>query len=208
MRSLATRLQPAARTRPAAAGPNEASVWSSPTGGTQYGISGDNLPCKKNGQNCSNIYARSVAGVTPARFITYFQAQQALANSGKRLPTNAEWQAAVAGTPDSDACNVSTGAVQNTGANAGCVSRFGANDMVGSLWEWVGDWDEEADGCVTNTIGSDVTCYGDSAPPTRLPGALLRGGYFGAGTRAGPFAVDAGVQPNVFRRAIGFRGAR
>jgi hypothetical protein len=118
----------------------EASVWSSPTGGTQYGTTGDNYPCKDSGQNCTNIYARSVPGVTPSRFITYFQAQQALANSGKRLPTSAEWQAAVAGTPDSNACNVSTGAVQNTGANAGCVSDWGTNDMVGNLDEWVADW--------------------------------------------------------------------
>jgi Sulfatase-modifying factor enzyme 1 len=186
----------------------EASVWSSPTGGTQYGTTGDDYPCNDNGQNCTNIYARSVPGVTPSRFITYFQAQQALANSGKRLPTSAEWQAAVAGTPDSNACNVSTGAVQNTGANAGCVSNFGANDMVGNVWEWVGDWDEEADGCVTNTFGSDATCFGDAGPPTRVPAMLTRGGHFGAGTRAGPFAADGGVQGRVSRQGQGFRGAR
>ena len=186
----------------------EASVWSSPTGGTQYGTTGDDYPCNDSGQNCTNIYARSVPGVTPSRFITYFQAQQALANSGKRLPTSAEWQAAVAGTPDSDACNVSTRAVQNTGANAGCVSRFGANDMVGNVWEWVGDWDEESDGCVTNTFGSDATCFGDAGPPTRVPATLTRGGYFSAGTRAGPFAADAGVQGRVSRQGQGFRGAR
>src|SRR5256885_10575002 len=43
-------------------------------------------------------------GRQAVRLHTYFQAQQALANSGKRLPTNAEWQAAVAGTPHSSAC--------------------------------------------------------------------------------------------------------
>lgn len=48
----------------------ETSVWSSPTGGTQYGVSSDNYPCDDNGQNCTNIYARSVAGVTPSAFIT------------------------------------------------------------------------------------------------------------------------------------------
>jgi hypothetical protein len=70
----------------------EASVWSSPTGGTQYGVNSDNYPCNNNGQDCKGkIFARSVAGVTPSRYITWFQAQQALANSGERLPTNAEW---------------------------------------------------------------------------------------------------------------------
>ena len=186
----------------------EASVWSSPTGGTQYGATGDNYPCNDDGQDCDNIYARSVPGVIPSRFITYFQAQQALANSGKRLPTSAEWQAAVAGTPDSEACNVSNHAVQRTGANVGCISRFGANDMVGNLWEWVGDWDEESDGCSTNTFGSDATCFGDAGPPTRVPAMLTRGGFYGAGTRAGPFAADAGVQGRVARQGQGFRGAR
>ena len=86
----------------------EASVWSSPKGGTQYGVSSDDYPCNDNGQNCSNIYARSVPGVKPARYITWFQAQQALANSGKRLPSNAEWQEAVRGTPDAGPDNGTT----------------------------------------------------------------------------------------------------
>ena len=74
-------------------------------------------------------------GVEPRASITWFQAQQALANSGKRLPTNAQWQMAVAGTPDSTACNVGGSAAQKTGANPGCRSDWGANDMVGNLWE-------------------------------------------------------------------------
>jgi formylglycine-generating enzyme required for sulfatase activity len=36
----------------------------------------------------------------PALYLTWFQAQQACMSVGKRLPTNAEWQAAAAGTPD------------------------------------------------------------------------------------------------------------
>ncbi len=89
----------------------ESSIWDARTGGNQ--ITGA-IPCNVNGQDCTNIYARSVAGVAPKGSITWFQAQQALANSGKRLPSNAEWQMAVAGTPDPGTdngttdCNVST----------------------------------------------------------------------------------------------------
>lgn len=100
----------------------EASVWSNPDGtGAQYGIKAaaeytdsvtgqlvrpaDDYPCKDNGNDCSAsaahpIYAISKKGVVPSRYATWFQAQQACANSGKRLLTNAEWQMAAAGTPD------------------------------------------------------------------------------------------------------------
>jgi formylglycine-generating enzyme required for sulfatase activity len=190
----------------------EVSVWSSPTGGTQYGVSSDNYPCNDNGQNCTNIYARSVAGVKPSRFITYFQAQQALANSGKRLPSNAEWQMAVAGTPDSTACNVSTGSLANTGANPACVSNHGVNDMVGNLFEWAADWDEEAGSCGVWSagFGSDRTCVGRASgeASTHLPGAVVRGGNFISGTEAGPFAVSAIHQPSTSSPYRGFRGAR
>jgi len=36
----------------------EASVWSTPTGGTQYGAMFDNYPCNNNGNDCTDkIYA-------------------------------------------------------------------------------------------------------------------------------------------------------
>jgi hypothetical protein len=187
----------------------EASVWSSPTGGTQYGVSSDDYPCNDNGQDCANIYARSVAGVTPSRFITWFQAQQALANSGKRLPSNAEWQAAVAGTPDSTACNISGGSAQNTGANAGCISNHGANDMVGNLWEWVGDWVPASTACPGwGSFSDDSMCLSGASTDAGGPGALFRGGGFVNGTDAGPFAVGAYDQPSTSASVLGFRGAR
>ena len=71
-------------------------------GATQLGIAGDDYaPCDDNGQNCQDdIFAVSLPGITPSRFVTWFQAQAACKNARKRLPSNAEWQAAVAGTPD------------------------------------------------------------------------------------------------------------
>jgi len=184
----------------------ENSIWTRKTGGTR--ITGA-IPCNANGQDCDNIFARSVKGVPPRASITWFQAQQALANSGKRLPTNADWQQAVSGTPDSSACNVSTFALASAGASAGCVSRFGAFDMVGNVWEWVADWDEAADGCANLPagFGTDQTCFGDGTP-SRFPGALIRGGNFNLGSNAGPFAVNGLNQPSGLGGTIGFRGAR
>jgi hypothetical protein len=194
----------------------EASIWTAAEGGTQ--ITGT-IPCNANGQDCNNIFARSVPGVTPRFSPTWFQAQQALANVGKRLPTNAEWQQAVAGTPDPGTdngttdCNTgSTFNVANTGSRSNCVSRFGANDMVGNLAEWVADWDEEASACANwpAGFGSDLTCLGRGSgeASTRFPGALFRGGDRNDGTGAGPFAVDGVFQPSIPSPFIGFRGAR
>jgi hypothetical protein len=183
----------------------EASVWSSPTGGTQYGISGDDYPCSDTGEDCSNVYARSVPGVPPSRFISWFQAQQALANSGKRLPTNAEWQQAVAGTPGGAPCNVASTGPVNTGSAGGCVSRFGAFDMVGNLWEWVAEWDEIASGCELHL--TDRACLG-GAGTNHSPAALIRGGVFNSGGDAGSMAIAATNQPHNSGPEVGFRGAR
>jgi hypothetical protein len=45
-------------------------------------------------------YAASIPGVPPSACITWFQANQACALSGKRLVRNGEWQRGAAGTPD------------------------------------------------------------------------------------------------------------
>jgi formylglycine-generating enzyme required for sulfatase activity len=191
----------------------EVSVWDSPTGGTQYGVSSDDYPCNDNGQDCvgaNAIYARSVAGVTPSTFITWFQAQQALANSGKRLPSNADWQQAVAGTPESTACNVSTGVVASTGANAGCISHHGANDMVGNVQEWVADWVPASTASPGWGAFSDDLMQLSGASTVALgPGAVIRGGTYTGGAGGGPFTISANGQPYIsFTSFVGFRGAR
>jgi len=113
-------------------------------GVVQRGVAFDDYPCGGDGNDCDEIFAVSIPGVTPSAFMTWFQAQQAATNSGKRLLTNGEWQAAAAGTPDPGTdngttdCNIlNTFAVSDTGSRSNCVSRFGVFDMVGNLQEWV-----------------------------------------------------------------------
>jgi formylglycine-generating enzyme required for sulfatase activity len=134
----------------------EASVWSRRPAqngqprGTQYGREPGDYPCSIDGNDCRGvIFAASVPGVLPAAFITWFQAQQACLNAGKRLPTNAEWQGAAAGTPDTgDAddhvttCNTDGGPTDHvpTGSRPNCVSNFRAYDMIGNVSEIVADW--------------------------------------------------------------------
>ena len=75
------------------------------------------------------VYAVSIAGVFPAR-ATWFQADQACALAGKRLPTSYEWQVATAGTPDpgdtdDDATTCATHRQVVTGSRSACLSAWG-----------------------------------------------------------------------------------
>jgi formylglycine-generating enzyme required for sulfatase activity len=138
----------------------EASVWSDAAcSATQYGGASDNYPATfpDSGQvraPANRLYACSRNGVTPSRYLTWFQAQAACAASGKSLITNAEWQMAVAGTNDPGASSVDAGLCLTSGAGArltgragrnpgggdSCISLWGTEDMIGNLWEWTSDW--------------------------------------------------------------------
>jgi hypothetical protein len=155
-------------------------------GATQVGLAPGDLTaagCPAMGSGCVHVYAVSIPGVMPARFITWFQAGAAARNADKRLPTNAEWQVAALGTPDTGGaddeattCNTDGDAPAEgptpTGSRAGCVSDVGAFDMAGNLWEWVADWARRSFGCGGSWVGfsdgtSDRSRAGDAAKPPR-----------------------------------------
>lgn len=187
-------------------------------GATQLGTAGhDYAPCADNGQNCANdIYALSLPSEIPSANITWFQAQEACANAGKRLPTNAEWQVGANGTPDpgpdngtTDCNTITTGEVSLTGARSNCVSARGAFDMVGNLYEWAADWVPPSTACPGwGSFSNDNMCLSGASTTAKGPGALLRGGDFGHGMAAGPLTVSASFGPSVFGPSIGFRCAR
>jgi hypothetical protein len=188
-------------------------------GATQLGVASDDYaPCTDQGGGCADVFAVSVAGVIPSSRITWFQAQEACTNAGKRLPANGEWQQAVAGTPDPGGdngatdCNTASALVAvATGSRSGCVSSRGAFDMVGNVLEWVADWVPESMQCPGwGGFSNDLMCLSGASTTALGPGALLRGGgfFFGGGPDAGPLSVVGGIGPSVAGADIGFRCAR
>jgi len=186
-------------------------------GATPLGTASDDYaPCASNGQNCADdIYAVSLASVIPSANISWFQAQEACANSGKRLPTSAEWQMGANGTPDAGPdngttdCNSGSGAVTLTGGRKNCVSARGAFDMVGNVDEWVADWVPLSTGCSSwGGLSDDLMCLSGVATAADGPGAMLRGGDFRNRASAGPLAVVASGTPFRAARFIGFRCTR
>jgi formylglycine-generating enzyme required for sulfatase activity len=135
------------------------------------------------------------------------------------LPSNAEWQVAVIGTPDAGtdngttACNTNNAFVAvSTGSRSACVSARGAFDLVGNLYEWVADWLPRSTGCGTWSGGvsptGDDQCLAGAAT-TGEPGALLRGGFFlDGGAPAGPLSADGSLGPSFASADVGFRCAR
>lgn len=187
-------------------------------GATQLPVEGNYAPCKTNGQNCAgDIFAVSLPAEVPSARITWFQAQEACANSGKRLPTNAEWQVGANGSPDpgpdngTTDCNSATGVVSLTGARSSCDSARGAFDMVGNLAEWTADWVPLSTTCPTwGSFSDDVMCFAGASEVATSPGVPVRGGSFlpFGGPSVGPLNINASFQASASAVFIGFRCAR
>jgi hypothetical protein len=189
-------------------------------GAVQLGVTDfDYDPCAPNGQNCADdIYAVSLAAVTPSSRLTWFQAVAACENARKRLPSSAEWQVAAAGTPDpgpdngtTDCNTVSVFSAVAAGSRSSCKSTIGAFDMVGNLWEWVADWVPRSTACGTWSAGVSPT--GDDqclagADTEGEPGVLIRGGSHNFEPGSGPLTVRATEPPSSRGFATGVRCAR
>jgi hypothetical protein len=187
-------------------------------GAMQLGTKGDDFArCADDGQGCADdVYAVSLPSVIPSAYVTWFQAQEACANSAKRLPTSAEWQVGANGTPDPEpddhatTCNsASTDSTTLTGARSRCASTRGAFDMVGNLAEWVADWAPLSTQCPGwGGFSDDLMCLSGANESEPGPGALLRGGFFFGGAFNGPLAVIGTVAPTRSQDIFGFRCAR
>ncbi|OGQ98314.1 MAG: hypothetical protein A2284_10700 [Deltaproteobacteria bacterium RIFOXYA12_FULL_61_11] len=81
------------------------------------------------------LFACTVKGEIPSRYITWPQAKRACENMGKRLCSFSEFKTACADTPK-DKCNWDKGAPYASGGAPECAATTGTFDMIGNLREW------------------------------------------------------------------------
>jgi len=137
--------------------------------------------------------------------------------SGKRLPARQERLGAARGTLDSG-CNVSGTGARVTNAGGTCQSAWGAQDMIGNVWEWTDEWYASlnglSDSSVTwpgaysgdGTFGVTNYVYSGAAGRVQgLPAAALRGGNWPGGAQSGVFALNLGDAPSNWDPDRGFR---
>ena len=214
----------------------EASVWSDAAGMvTQYGSDGDDYPTTfpSNGQVVAAtnlVYALSKKNVLPSVSMTWFQANLACLASGKRLPSGPEWILAATGTNDPGAndgapgaCRTSPGSRRLTGAanvDTACSSVWGAQDMIGNVWEFTGEWFAaptsasswaqipwptaalHGDG-VWNVASTSLVSGAGWA--SGMPAVAIRGGSLGNLTLAGVFTFSVTQSPLAIDATVGFR---
>ena len=188
-----------------------------------------NTDIRGNGQGIPPTWMAFSQKALGSSGMSWFVAQKAALNAGKRLMSNAEWQGAATGTARTDATGMTVLGETWAAVADQDVSMYGVVGMVGSLWEWVGDWGQYgrdmgiAQGGTRDqgaSYGNDLTrnvngesytknsSIGGGGWQTGLPAALIRGGSWGDGADAGVDAFDADGAPSTWAWNIGFRCAR
>ncbi len=133
------------------------------------------------------------AGAMPKTYINWFDAQAECAKLGKRLCSEEEWIRACDGSPDGgelrrfsygdvfvlENCNIQNTKAVPSGTFANCKSAWGAQDMIGNVFEWV-----------------------DPGPNGTI---FTLGGSWGHGRGASCYKAGSGYQKQYYQVHIGFR---
>ena len=117
-------------------------------------------------------------GSIPSVNVSYDDAQKLCEKAGKRLCTAQEWQWACSGREaytypyginmEKENCNTDSRTPEPSGSRNKCISKFGAIDMTGNVWEWVkaGNGSMAAMGGPTSKCQTVSPGAGGDAKPT------------------------------------------
>jgi len=171
----------------------------------------------------------TVSGALPWRFVSYTQAQQMCARSGKRLPRAEEWYQFTLGQTNIDTCVLATNGVPYvTGSAPACVTPFGVYDAIGNVWEWMSDTVTNGEyanrvlpesgyvalvdgaGVVIETSDTPQLAFGKDYAWVNHEGVrgMLRGGFYQSREDGGLFAQNLSVGLDFSAAGVGFRCVR
>jgi formylglycine-generating enzyme required for sulfatase activity len=189
----------------------------------QYRACVDVGKCSKPDSGCNDgdygNWDTSGRGKHPVNCVSWTQADQYCRWSGKRLPTEAEWEKAARGTDgrtypwgeqeptceytimNDNALGCGKRLTWPVGSKPKGISPYGVHDMSGNVWEWVADWydkDEYKNKIFENPMG-----------PMHGLTKVRRGGGFSVGDVSWlRSSVRSGDKPSVVEDFLGFRCAK
>jgi len=194
----------------------------SPSAGCPYPALSNTLESEKN-VTAGGCSAASVQDSLPWAYVSLKQAQRACASAGKRLPGPREWYRLALGA-ETATCVTDASSAQKTGESA-CVSSSGVYDAIGNMWEWVDAQvtnneyggrvlpetgyvtEVDVDGVAVSTEDASNELYGEDYFWSKNEGVfgIIRGGFYGSGSDAGLYTLNASVPTNFAAQGVGFR---
>ncbi len=159
----------------------------------------------------------------PAMSVTLAEAESYCARTGKRLPTEAQWEAAGRGTRnqpypwgkrfENDRANLSgsedgSAGAAKVGSHPAGASAFGSMDMIGNVWEWVDNGTQimEPPSLLEKSLSENIKEVNAASVPSRPKRmGLVKGGGYRTTPKVAILSARHQVPADMRNPTFGFR---